>query len=100
MHDAVVHLHVQRRSCSSRSRLHRRLAQAVAPRRTTESEDRCLDNLVAGIPLIWVSISLVVSFATTPLILVLIRLRQEHQRWELYLVHDVGPSVREALRKV
>ena len=40
------------------------------------------------------------SFATTPLILVLIRFRREQQRRELYLVHVVGPSVREALRKV
>ena len=98
MHDAVVHLHFQLRSCSSRSRLHRRLAQAVAPRRKTESEIVAL--IVAGIPLMWVSTGLVVSFATTPLILVLIRLRREQQRRELYLAHVVGPSVREALRKV
>ena len=69
-------------------------------RRAGKQRGKVVALIVAGIPLIWVSTGLVVSFATTPLILVLIRLRREQQRRELYLVHVVGPSVREALRKV
>ena len=69
-------------------------------RRAGKQRAKIVALIVAGIPLIWVSTGLVVSFATTPLILVLIRLRREQQRRELYLVHVVGPSVREALRKV
>ena len=69
-------------------------------RRAGKQRAKIVALIVAGIPLIWVSTDLVVSFATTPLILVLIRLRREQQRRELYLVHVVGPSVREALRKV
>ena len=69
-------------------------------RRAGKQRANIVALIVASIPLIWVSIGLVVSCVTTPLILVLIRLRREQQRRELYLVHVVGPSVREALRKV
>ena len=50
-----------------------------------------------GLSLVWVLIGIVVSIATTPLILVVRKLVRDQHRHELYLNHVVYPSVRKAL---